>query len=106
MRKRTRRELVPFLAEHGFPTPFNTINRLASLGEGPPVAGRWGSRDLYDDKPVLQWAEERAKRALEARTGIASATPSKRLERKPWARAPSLIHLHHHINNGRLRGGR
>jgi hypothetical protein len=83
MRKRTRRELVPFLLEHGYPTSFNTLNRLASLGEGPPVAGRWGSRDLYDDGPVLEWAEERAKRALETRAGTAAATPSKRIETKP-----------------------
>jgi hypothetical protein len=77
MRKRTRRELALFLTEHGYPISVNTLNRLCqpSVAQGPPVAGRWGSRDLYDDATLLEWAEERAKRALaERRAGTASPT--------------------------------
>ncbi|HSR76463.1 MAG TPA: hypothetical protein VLN57_07730 [Xanthobacteraceae bacterium] len=61
-RKLTRRELAPFLAEHGYPISINGLNRICgpAVDRGPPVAGRWGTRDLYDPAECLAWAEQRA----------------------------------------------
>lgn len=62
MSKRTRRELAQFLTEKGYRTSIHLLNRLCqpSVNQGPPVAGRWGPADLYDDEPALAWAEARA----------------------------------------------
>jgi hypothetical protein len=57
----TRRQLVEFLNEHGYPLTLSTLNKLAmpSCGEGPPAEGAWGKFDLYDPARGLQWARSR-----------------------------------------------
>jgi hypothetical protein len=46
----TRRQLVVYLNENGFPIGNGTINRLCSpaYNDGPPVVRWWGNRCLYD----------------------------------------------------------
>jgi hypothetical protein len=57
----TRRELAGFLTEHGYPISKSTLDKLAmpSRGEGPPHAGFWGNRALYDPDKSLAWARRR-----------------------------------------------
>jgi hypothetical protein len=57
----TRRQLVEFLNEHGYPITLSTLNKLAmpSCGDGPPVEGTWGKYDLYNPDRGLQWARSR-----------------------------------------------
>jgi hypothetical protein len=45
LRYLTLREAPHYLREHGYPVSFSTLRKmcLPSRGEGPPVAGRWGS---------------------------------------------------------------
>lgn len=59
----TRRELVGFLNEHGYPISISTITKLCmpSRGEGPKAEGRWGGRDLYRPDRALAWAHARFK---------------------------------------------
>jgi hypothetical protein len=57
----TRRQLVEFLAERGFPISESTLNKLAmpSCGEGPPQAGVWGGKAFYAPTKALEWARAR-----------------------------------------------
>jgi hypothetical protein len=57
----TRRELAVFLTERGFPISKSTLDKLAmpSRDEGPPHAGFWGNRALYDPDKSLAWARKR-----------------------------------------------
>ena len=57
----TRRELAGFLTEQGFPISYSTLLKLAmpSRNEGPPPAGYWGNRALYDADKALAWAKRR-----------------------------------------------
>jgi hypothetical protein len=65
----TRKQLAAFLRdEHGYPLSDSTLNKLCmpTVGEGPPVAGWWGSRPLYDPGEGVAWAEARLKAARRA----------------------------------------
>ncbi len=57
----TRRQLAEFLTERGFPISKSTLDKLAmpSRGEGPPPAGFWANRALYDPTKALAWAKGR-----------------------------------------------
>jgi hypothetical protein len=57
----TRKLLVEFLRERGFPISVSTMAKLAmpSRGEGPPCEGVWGNRALYDPNKALRWARAR-----------------------------------------------
>jgi hypothetical protein len=57
----TRRELTEFLTKNGFPISYSTLLKLAmpSRNEGPPPAGYWGNRALYDPEKALAWAQKR-----------------------------------------------
>lgn len=57
----TRVELAEFLTECGFPISASTLAKLnmPSRGEGPPHAGFWGNRALYDPERALAWAKKR-----------------------------------------------
>jgi hypothetical protein len=61
----TRRQLVRFLRHHGYPITLSTITKLCapSRGEGPPMAGLWAKRALYDRETALQWARSRMRSA-------------------------------------------
>jgi len=61
----TRRQLVQFLNENGYPTSLSTLAKLAmpSRGEGPPCEGVWGNRALYDPNKALCWAKSRFRSA-------------------------------------------
>jgi len=57
----TRRQLVAFLNERGYPASLSTIAKLSmpSRGEGPPSEGFWGNRVLYGPDKALRWARAR-----------------------------------------------
>jgi hypothetical protein len=59
----TRKELVEFLREHGYPLSHSTLAKLSmpSRGEGPKPEGCWGGRHLYRPDRVLAWARARFK---------------------------------------------
>jgi hypothetical protein len=57
----TRRELAEFLTERGYPISYSTLLKLAmpSRNEGPPAAGFWGNKALYEPAKALAWAKRR-----------------------------------------------
>jgi hypothetical protein len=57
----TRAELAEFLTAKGYPISVSTLAKLSmpSRGEGPPKAGFWGNRALYDPERALAWAAKR-----------------------------------------------
>jgi hypothetical protein len=57
----TRHELADFLSSNGFPISASTLAKLSmpSRAEGPPHAGFWGNRALYDPEKALRWAKNR-----------------------------------------------
>jgi hypothetical protein len=57
----TRRQLADYLSASGFPISKSTLDKLAmpSRGEGPPLAGFWSNRALYDPAKALAWAKSR-----------------------------------------------
>ena len=67
----TRRQLAEFLTERGFPISKSTLDKLAmpSRGEGPPAAGFWANRALYDPARALTWAKGRFRTNWRARAG-------------------------------------
>ena len=54
----TRRELAEYLTQRGFKMSYSTLLRLA-MRNGPPPAGYWGNRALYDPEKALAWAKRR-----------------------------------------------
>lgn len=56
-----RREAATLLSEQGFPTAPATLEKLASIGGGPPFR-KYGRRVIYDRGELLAWAEARARR--------------------------------------------
>jgi hypothetical protein len=69
----TRRELAEYLTEHGFPIGRSTIDKLAmpsrGSNDGPPAAGFWGNRALYDPDTALAWARSRFRKNWRANAG-------------------------------------
>jgi hypothetical protein len=51
-----RHQLTEHFRQNGLPAlSLNYINKIASLGEGPPVAMIWNRRPLYDPDEALAW---------------------------------------------------
>ena len=67
----TRHELADFLSSNGFPISKSTLDKLAmpSRGEGPPAAGFWANRALYEPSKALVWAKSRFRRNWRASAG-------------------------------------
>jgi hypothetical protein len=57
----SRREAAAALAAHGFPTAPATLEKLATVGGGPPFR-KYGRRVIYEYGELLAWAEARARR--------------------------------------------
>ena len=57
----TRRQLAEFLTAQGYPISKSTLDKLAmpSRGQGPPAAGFWANRALYEPGKALVWAKSR-----------------------------------------------
>jgi hypothetical protein len=57
----TRDQLGPVLRAVGYPISDATLDKLCSpaVGQGPPVAGWWGRRPLYELDTAITWAELR-----------------------------------------------
>ena len=51
-----RPEAAEFLADHGFPTTKNTLQKYATTGGGP-VYRIFGNRALYTPEDLLDWAD-------------------------------------------------
>ena len=62
----TRRQLVVFLNEMGLPIGWGQINQLIWRGQGPPIAGRWGNKDVFLPREVKAWALGRLSKKPEA----------------------------------------
>jgi hypothetical protein len=52
----TRRRIVELCNEMGLPIGAGQLNKLMWRGDGPPVAGRWGNRDVFRPEDVKAWA--------------------------------------------------
>jgi hypothetical protein len=69
----TRREIAQFLTEQGYPIGKSTIDRLSmpsrGSADGPPPAGFWGNRVLYDPNKALAWAKDRFRTNWRASAG-------------------------------------
>jgi hypothetical protein len=57
-RRHTRRGAVEFLASHGYPVGYATLERLAVVGGGP-VFVHFGRKPLYAEADLLAWAQSR-----------------------------------------------
>jgi hypothetical protein len=55
----TRRQLVEELNKRGLPIGKGQLDKLIWSGEGPPTAGRWGNRDVFQPKRAIAWAISR-----------------------------------------------
>jgi hypothetical protein len=57
----TRKQILHFLRERGFPISDAYFAKLClpSRNSGPPVARWFGGRPLYESGPSLAWAESR-----------------------------------------------
>jgi hypothetical protein len=57
----TLRQLPGFLREKGYPIGLGTIKKMVmpSRDTGPPAAGYWGQRKLWEPDVVLAWAQAR-----------------------------------------------
>ena len=57
----TRKQVGQLLRDHGYPIGDGTLDRICSPAQakGPPAAGWWNGRPLYDSDAVLAWAEAR-----------------------------------------------
>jgi hypothetical protein len=55
----TRRQLVEELNKRGLPIGKGQLDKLIWSGEGPPNAGRWGNRDVFQPKRAIAWAISR-----------------------------------------------
>jgi hypothetical protein len=64
----TKRQVVEFLNERGYPISLSTLRKLTmpSRGEGPPPVGRWAGRDLFEANEVLAWAKARFRYTAQA----------------------------------------
>jgi hypothetical protein len=59
----TRREAADYIrGELGRPLTYSTLMKLCALGEGPPVAEKWGRRVLYRRGDLDVWVAGRTKR--------------------------------------------
>jgi hypothetical protein len=58
-RRYTRAELGAELRKLGFPISDSKLHKMCtpSVNQGPPIAGWWGRRPLYDLDPGIAWAE-------------------------------------------------
>lgn len=61
----TRVECSTYLTEQGLPTPKGTLQKLASVGGGPPYY-LYGNKALYKPDEALAWARERLSRRMSA----------------------------------------
>jgi hypothetical protein len=61
-----REQLTQLFRENGLPPlSFTYLNKIASLGEGPPFALVWNRRPLYDPDEALEWLRAKVQRQTE-----------------------------------------
>jgi hypothetical protein len=75
----TRQQTAQFLRDNGFPIGDGTFSRICSPAQakGPPIAGWWNKRALYDPDVVLAWAEARVTDSPRSFTNDGSRKPRK-----------------------------
>ena len=54
----TRKEAAEFINGHGLPTTWKTLQKLASVGEGPKYK-RFGRNTVYTEADLLEWMERK-----------------------------------------------
>jgi hypothetical protein len=64
-----RKQVAPFLRDHGYPYGASTIDKLCSpsINAGPPVVAWQGRRPLHDQDQTLAWAEGQLRPGRQAR---------------------------------------
>jgi hypothetical protein len=63
-----RHQLTDHFRQNGLPAlSLNYLNKIASLGDGPPVAMIWNRRPLYDPDETVAWLRQK----VEAQTAEA-----------------------------------
>jgi hypothetical protein len=55
----TLRQLDAHLNASGYPGSYRYLQKLIWLGKGPPAAGRYGQRYMYDPDRGIEWAKSR-----------------------------------------------
>lgn len=55
----TRRQAAEFVTRHFAPLSYSRLEKLCMAGEGPPIAGWWGRRPIYEPTALLDWARNR-----------------------------------------------
>jgi len=58
--KRRRRDAAEWLTAQGYPIKTSTLERLATVGGGPPFTS-FGRIPLYDENDLLAWARARCR---------------------------------------------
>ena len=53
-----RKEAADFLKQRGFPISWNTLQKMATTGGGPPYR-IFGNKALYQEADLISWAESR-----------------------------------------------
>jgi hypothetical protein len=62
-----REQLTQLFRENGLPPlSFTYLNKIASLGEGPPFALVWNRRPLYDPDEAMEWLRAKVQAQTEA----------------------------------------
>jgi hypothetical protein len=62
-----RRQLTELFKANGLPPlSFTYLNKISSLGEGPPIAMIWNRRPLYDPEEALEWLRAKVQQQTEA----------------------------------------
>jgi hypothetical protein len=63
-----RHQLTDHFRQNGLPAlSLNYLNKISSLGEGPPIAIVWNRRPMYDPAESITWLREK----VEAQTNAA-----------------------------------
>ena len=68
-----RKQAAEFIPRHFAPMSFSRLEKLCMAGEGPPVAGWWGRRPLYEPVALLEWARSRMSRSPVPENGALEA---------------------------------
>jgi hypothetical protein len=57
----TRKQMVEYLRDQGFPVTMHAMNKYCApaRNEGPQPVAYWGRLPLYEPESALKWAEAR-----------------------------------------------
>lgn len=62
-----RGQLTEHFKSHGLPPlTLSYLNKISSLGDGPPISMIWNRRPLYDPDQALEWLRKKCDQQLQA----------------------------------------